>query len=182
MIRVIYILGAGRSGSTMLDIVLGNASGAVSCGELLKFKELSGIPHRVVPGDDRDRFWQGIWGKFSETASNLNWKVFHGHRRFPLLLFGLASSESVRCYQQENAMLFGLVAKAAGRSILIDSSKYPSRALLLSNLQGVEISYVYLRRTLRGVISSFRKQDVEQPSKHFLSLFPCCYPWDGNFA
>ena len=50
--KVIYILGAGRSGSTLLDIILGNNGGVLSCGELRKFEELSGRPRGVDAKSD----------------------------------------------------------------------------------------------------------------------------------
>ena len=41
---LIYVLGAGRSGTTLLDVVLGSAAGAFSCGEIRKFLQLDGRP------------------------------------------------------------------------------------------------------------------------------------------
>jgi len=66
---------------------------------------------------------------------------------------------------QQNKEMFDLIGKVSGCNVLIDSSKYPTRALLLAGMDGVEVSYIYLRRRLSGVLASFSKQNVEQPSK-----------------
>ena len=40
-------MGAGRSGTTLLDILLGNGDGFVSCGELNRFPRHQGHPPLV---------------------------------------------------------------------------------------------------------------------------------------
>ncbi len=42
--KIIYIMGAGRSGSTILDILLGNGEDILSCGKLRWYVAKQGIP------------------------------------------------------------------------------------------------------------------------------------------
>jgi hypothetical protein len=51
------------------------------------------------------------------------------------------------------------------KSIIVDSSKYPMRAILLSKIFNDKISFIYLSRNPSAVVESFQKKDVEQPSK-----------------
>ena len=44
MQKIVYIMGAGRSGTTLLDIMLGNNPGIFSAGELNRFPVRDGIP------------------------------------------------------------------------------------------------------------------------------------------
>ena len=43
--NIIYIIGSGRSGTTLLDILLGNGNNIFSAGELNRFTKRNGIPH-----------------------------------------------------------------------------------------------------------------------------------------
>ena len=65
--KIIYIIGAGRSGTTLLDIVLGNAEDIFSAGELNRFSKLQGIPH-----DARDEKVQQFWKQVKEDLGKEN--------------------------------------------------------------------------------------------------------------
>src|SRR3989440_11450989 len=62
--QVLYVMGAGRSGSTILGVALGNCDGLFYAGELDKWLPRSGEP--PLDGDERARFWavvrQGVSG------------------------------------------------------------------------------------------------------------------------
>ena len=57
--KIIYILGSGRSGTTLLDILLGNEPSFFSAGELNRIPKLDFHPH-----DPRDelvlKFWEEV--------------------------------------------------------------------------------------------------------------------------
>src|SRR5664280_1893857 len=56
--RVIYVMGAGRSGSTILGVTLGNCDGAFYAGELDAWLARSGEPQ--LEDADRLRFWAAV--------------------------------------------------------------------------------------------------------------------------
>ncbi len=60
--KIIYIIGAGRSGTTLLDIILGNEDSFFSSGELNRYLKREGIPHCA-----RDKHVSLFW---EEVASN----------------------------------------------------------------------------------------------------------------
>ena len=57
--KIIYIMGAGRSGTTLLDIVLGNQNTMFSCGEINRFAIRNGNPP-LVKDQIKLKFWRKI--------------------------------------------------------------------------------------------------------------------------
>jgi hypothetical protein len=56
--KVIYIMGAGRSGSTIFGVALGNCEGIFDAGELEAWLRRSGVPN--FGGDERTQFWSRV--------------------------------------------------------------------------------------------------------------------------
>ena len=61
--KVVYIMGAGRSGSTILGVSLGNCADLVYAGELDKWPARSGRP--AAPGAEQERFWGAVRSRLS---------------------------------------------------------------------------------------------------------------------
>jgi hypothetical protein len=55
---VIYTMGSGRSGSTILGVSLGNCEGVFFAGELDRWLPSGGTP--VLGGTERTRFWNAV--------------------------------------------------------------------------------------------------------------------------
>src|ERR1700683_3122094 len=56
--KVIYVMGAGRSGSTILGVTLGNCEQFFFAGELDKWLARSGVPQ--LEDAERIRFWSAV--------------------------------------------------------------------------------------------------------------------------
>ena len=56
--RVAYVMGSGRSGSTILGVTLGNCAGIFYAGELDAWLRTSGVPPQN--GAERARFWGAV--------------------------------------------------------------------------------------------------------------------------
>src|SRR5271154_7062919 len=56
--KVIYVMGAGRSGSTIFGVALGNCEGIFDAGELEAWLRRSGVPN--FAGSERTQFWSGV--------------------------------------------------------------------------------------------------------------------------
>ena len=63
---LIYIIGAGRSGTTFFDIVLGNNKNTISLGEINRFFKRNGIP----PKRDVESDVYLLWEKISQSLKN----------------------------------------------------------------------------------------------------------------
>lgn len=173
---LIYIIGAGRSGTTILDIVLGNNNDAISLGEINRFYKRNGI----TPQRDKDNkvylFWKKIKDEFEEklNSSTIKYNEFEKvnskneyHSAFFKSLLKLNSKK----YYSTLDCLYDSIIENTKESILIESSKYPVRALNISKLKrkDIEIKYIYLKKDPVKVINSFNKKDLEQPPKGFLT-------------
>lgn len=173
--RIIYIVGAGRSGTTLLDIILGNGDSLFSAGELNRFAKRDGIPH-----DARDEEIASFWGSVKKSvyadgfkdilSLNKKFKSFEYHSKaLPVLLFKSVGNDflTYRAFQESvfNAIFSQPAAKG---KIIVDSSKYPLRAFFLSRIFRNQISYIYIKRDPVSVVQSFQKKDIEQPSKNGL--------------
>jgi hypothetical protein len=167
--RVIFIAGAGRSGSTLLDIVLGNHPEIVSVGELSKL-----VPSALVGREycacgargDECEFWREVVGQWlggeageAEQREYLALQErFERTRRWPRLLAERrrASPRFLR-YAERTAALFRAIARVSGKPVVLDSSKNPARAFALSLVPGLELAVIHLVRDPRGVAFSYQK-------------------------
>ena len=200
-VRVLYIGGWGRSGSTLLDRILGRAPGFVAVGEL---RDLflrgpvedrlcgCGCPFSTCP------FWQevgriafGGWdradaGRLASLRSTLDrpWNLLH------LLRPDLSTAYADRHREYLNAVtaVYRAVHDVTDGATIVDSSKIPSYALLLRGIPGSELRVVHLRRDSRGVVFSWRKHvmKVDRPdapeAMHRYGVVPAALRYDAYNA
>jgi glycosyltransferase involved in cell wall biosynthesis len=172
---VVYIAGSGRSGSTILERVLGQMPGFVNVGELIDLYRRSpegercgcGLPFTACP------FWLGVgkrafggWdtGCLSEIG-RLQARVAR-QRHVPRLLgiraAGHGFQRDVSAYGAYQRKLYSAIAAEAGAQYVVDSTKWPVQALALAR-SGVDIRVIHLVRDVRGVAYSLGKKDVARP-------------------
>jgi hypothetical protein len=174
--QVIYIIGAGRSGTTLVDIMLGNNKNSFSCGELNRFTERNGVPNN--PRDDQVVFfWNSIRLKLKNYFPRIIYisRILEYHYSLFFRLFILSSY--FKKYNKFNLELFDTIYLEADKpNLIIDSGKYPFRAYNLYKLFKNNIKFVYIKRNPLDVVQSFKKKSIEQKSKsyifaHFYLLF-----------
>ncbi|MFY0608246.1 MAG: sulfotransferase [Cyclobacteriaceae bacterium] len=165
---ILYIIGTGRSGTTLVDILLGNDDQMFSGGELNRLPKRAGIAPGRKKGDKAYSFWNIISEKLSNQFSlemifrlseNIEYHsgFFHRKRRFD------------KHYQLYLKEFFALIFDAIGEDILIDSSKYPMRAYHLANEFPEEFRYcIYVKKHPISVLRSFQKKGLEQPPKNWM--------------
>jgi hypothetical protein len=177
--RVVYVMGAGRSGSTTLGIVLGNCDGVFFAGELDNWLVRSGSPQVEEP--ERLEFWrrvrgelrhpdaaEAMFGDVAQRAIERSLSVFRVH----LWPARLRLRRSYRAIAQD---VYGAVARAAGVDTLVDTSHYPLRALELQRAPAIDLSLVFLVRDPQGVVASFGRRDVQEFNK--TTLHTNVYLW-----
>ncbi len=175
---LIYVLGAGRSGTTLLDVVLGSAADAFSCGEIRKFLQLDGRPAGMPADSANWRFWDRVrdevYQRFSpgdlERLAGISARL-ESHGRFLPLWLGLpvVSAADRDLYARYVHVLLAAIARTGERGVLIDSSKYPGRLLALLPVLGDRLRVAWIRRSRKDVVRSFRKTGIEQPAKNWLA-------------
>lgn len=170
-VRVLYIGGLGRSGSTLLDRMLGQIPGLFSAGEIRDLWQRSlkenllcgcGEPFRECPvWSEVGRRAYGGWDNVDPDEVLTLVRSVDRHALLPLLLKpGLwpPFARKVQRYAEILAPLFQSIADVAGGATIIDSSKAPSTAFLLRHVPGVQLSLVHLVRDSRGVAYSWTKK------------------------
>jgi len=166
-VKLIYIAGYGRSGTTLLDIALGQQPDVFAAGEITalprhvwKENEFCACRQRaskcefwgpVVKGWEKGR-GTGAMEAHGRLLARLEW-LFDPTR----ILARYLPHGRARSYREETAALFDELARASGASIIIDSSKLPGRAGALMTVPGIEVFVVHMVRDGRGVAWSMMK-------------------------
>ncbi|MFC1531558.1 sulfotransferase [Gemmatimonadota bacterium] len=169
-LTVIYIAGAGRSGSTILDRILGTVPRVTSCNETVRVWRNGFLENLGCACGSRFRdcsFWSAVAEEAfpsgepnPERTDGLQWEVSRS-RYFPRLLadpspqssFGARLAE----YRATLGPLYRAIAEVSGCDVLVDSSKLPGEALVLAGIPGIDVRVVHLVRDARAVAHSWRR-------------------------
>lgn len=172
---VLLIGGAGRSGSTLLERMLDQVPGVVAVGELTDLWDSAlvrgercgcGVPFAKC------EFWShvgdhafGGWDRIDAGGLLAVHDSVARNRHVPLLLTAplLPSvKEKVDRYAAAFSRIYGGIAAASGSNLIVDASKWPSHALVLRRIPGLDLRMVHLVRDPRGVAHSWATS-VERP-------------------
>jgi Sulfotransferase family len=170
--RVLYVMGAGRSGSSTLGITLGNCDGVFYAGELDNWLVRSGVPQ--VEDPERLRFWEGVREQLDDPRAAESLFGSEAQRTIERSVSLLrvhkwgARRRLRKRYRAVAEDLYGAVTRAAGTDALADTSHYPLRARELQKLTGVDLYLIFLVRDPQGVVASFNRQDVGEFTKSTL--------------
>ena len=161
--RVLYVLGYGRSGSTMLGMALGQHPGMVNLGEISVLPTFVPGPTYIAPRAcgclrtlDECPYWQGVarrlgsMDKLADDGTGLSPTM--GWRRYAPWLPEPGGDLSRWAAAAE--ALYGATIVEAGATVAVDTSKGASRALWLWRSGVVELSFIWLTRRLEDVIRS----------------------------
>lgn len=170
-IRVVYVMGAGRSGSTVLDTILNNHEAVIGVGELVHlFIEGSAQKENCSCGEARDacEIWNSVRERWSEltglssiTQHERLMTKFGRVQRLAIpewhrLRANNPDPDFAECLKQTQAT-YQAIAEATGKRVIIESSKNPLRAKLLCLTPGLDVRLVHLVRDARGVAWSRMK-------------------------
>jgi hypothetical protein len=172
--KVIYVMGAGRSGSTILGVTLGNCEGVFFAGELDKWLSRAGQP--PLKGAEREHFWSKV--REQVDAGDLAGGRARRMERSSALLQPRnwpARRRMRRRYRQVAEELYRAVAHAAGVTYVVDTSHYPLRARELQHLAGVDLFLMFVVRDPHSVVASFGREDVVE--RRFGTLTTNVYLW-----
>lgn len=168
-LSVLYVAGSGRSGSTLLDLLLGSLPGVVSLGEFHRLWHVMWEQNRFCgcgePLQDCT-VWRAVVGKTLGGFDGVDWRRYMGSEdqlllqrrllelRFPRLL-GRRRREELDEVMAVRARLYREAALRAGATMVVDSSKRPSYALALRRAAGLDVRVVHLLRDSRPVAHSW---------------------------
>ncbi len=172
-LKVLYIAGAGRSGSTLLASLLGEIDGFLNIGEA-RYLFSSRMRSRRIPcgcGEQIEKcdFWHDFASAIPSdtlefttrklTAMNFPWLVLASKRK------GYQTDQwktSVSVLEQT----YHRLALESRCRLIIDASKHPAFGYALSQMPGIQLYVLHLVRDARGVVGSWNR------SKRYLSSRP----------
>jgi len=179
-IRILYITGEGRSGSTLLEQMLAQTETFVATGELRHLWErgiiedqLCGCTHRF----SECSFWNQVMIEAFGGKNGINpKKIISIRRKYEIFQFipscileflHLYDIDSIQYYLNSVTKLFRAIQKLNENKIIIDSSKNAWQIMLYSLIPNTEVFVLHLVRDSRAVAFSWekRKQRIEIPGK-----------------
>jgi Sulfotransferase family len=169
LIDVVYIAGAGRSGSTVIENRLAAALGAPAVGESVYLwhhgvldDQLCGCgePFSHCP------FWtevmrQGIPPQHVDALQQFWAARLHGLRAIPRILFLGRRDKTLDRAARAYGALFSAVATVSGSTTLVESSKEPGFWLFLRLVPGIRVRTLHVVRDSRAVAFSWRRLVVK---------------------
>ena len=178
-VHVVYIVGIGRSGSTLLCRTLGSVDGFVATGELMRIMDRG-----VYNGDlcscgtavGDCGLWSAVLQDLRRRRPDLDLARLERTRKritegweFLKYLFlpaGLSGFErDLHDYRAFVATLYRSIRAVTGARIIVDASKNLLFARTLTETPGVNVSFVHLVRDSRGVAHSLARKR-ERPGTH----------------
>jgi len=166
-LQVYYIASAGRSGSTLLDIILGNSKSTFSCGELTnlfsngyKKNEYCSCKNKV----NECVFWSKVISDWIDASIlsvedyQLILNEYLRNKATLLLLKQLVfPSQQFSNALRDTRLLYSLIAKHSECNTIIDSSKSAQRILFLRKA-GIDTTVILLKRRFANVLNSTKKE------------------------
>ena len=176
--RVVSIIGSGRSGSTVLDILLGSHSNIEGVGALSKLPRSGWVPdenRRCSCGSPIHAcpFWMDVHRRWIRSVGadgltryiDLQARYEHSSKRWPrLLVEERIPTPALLAYGRMTAALYDSIREVSGKPVILDSSKKPIRTYALLAAGAADVRVLHLVRDGRGVVWSRLKslpRDVE---------------------
>ncbi len=167
-IKVLYIAGTGRSGSTLLANLLGSTDGLFAAGEIRYLWErglLGGGPCGCGQAVPDCSLWNDVLKTAYADDIDATKMAEVGRRsmrlrRLPSLLMRLRyrnrqSWPALADYPDCLRQLYRAIAEVTGAAVIVDSSKLLPYAVILDTVPGVEVYLLHLVRDPRAAAHSW---------------------------
>ncbi len=161
--KVAYVMGAGRSGSTILGITLGNCEDIFYAGELDKWLRRAGDP--PLRGEQREQFWESVREEVDVPAELLG-KTARCLEQTSAPFYPSTWKQQRklrRPYRRLAEQLYRAVAQTAGVTHIVDTSHFPRRARELQRIDGIDLYLLFVVRDPQSVVASWDRDDVVEP-------------------
>ncbi len=170
-VPVLYVGGVGRSGTTLLDRMVGQVPGFCAVGELdnvwlrgLRDNDLCGCgkPFRGC------EFWPAVgevafggWDNV-DPVRMLQLKARVARHRFAPFLLAPRANPAFRReldeFSEVLGRLYAAIREVSGAQTIVDSSKYASYALALRQVPALDLRLIHMVRDSHGVVFSWTKR------------------------
>ncbi|SRR5579875_116634 len=185
-LRIVLISGCIRSGTTLLDNLLGQTPGFFSGGELVDFWQVAQLPERLCACGTllrECRVWKGVLQALHREPRFSRWQG-DGHQYQYLRLRHLwrlitptgreRFLQLAAPYARATIDLYEAIAQENNVHTIVDSSKSVERTYLLSHTQDLDAYVIHLVRDARAVAFSCRrkKSDPSAPNSYMQTYSP----------
>ncbi len=164
--KVLYVLGRGRSGSTIFGNVLGELDGFF-CGGEIRFLWDPVVVRRSTCGCGSIVFECPVWSQVLARLADVDveqvarWQhaIVKEHNTARLLRHRSGRRwHALESYAHVMRRLYYTLAEVTGASVIVDTSKRPSYAAFLDTLDDVDPYYVHLVREPHASAYSWRSR------------------------
>lgn len=201
--RVLFIAGAGRSGSTLLACMLDQVPGIFAAGEVTYLWDRGLVEDQLCGCGEpfwSCPYWQKVADLLRERSGPLQpaalrdlWASVLSVRRMPQLAVPLLRGPGFRrrleAYSSHLLGAYEAIRDVAECEVVVDSSKHPPEAFLLRSMRSIELSIVHLVRDSNAVVRAWQTRKL-RPEIHWTTEYMPRYPvvttalaWNAfNFA
>jgi len=185
-LKILFIAGSGRNGSTLLERILGGTDNVFSTGEicflwergLIKNRDCGcGIPFREC--ELWNRILQKAYGEDSRHIDPEEMRLYYQKDarfpRIPLMLMPWGKrvlSARLKNYLNNLEKLYWAIQSITEADVIVDSSKFPSYGYILGLIDSFELYIIHLIRDSRSVANSWRRRKLSQPGIFMDSFGP----------
>lgn len=167
--KVLYVLGRGRSGSTVFANVLGELDGFFSGGEIRSFWDpvvVNGSTCGCGAPIRECAVWSYALASLSdvdiEEVARWQREIVKEHQIYRLLRYRRSGRwRTLERYADVMSRLYDALAEVTGAKVIVDSSKRPSYAAFLRSVPGLDPYYIHLVREPRASAYSWRSRRYE---------------------
>ena len=174
--NIVYIVGDGRSGSTLFDRMLGQLRGFHSGGELARFWRFGPLENRICSCGylfEDCPFWCQVTGlaprlrdrSLAEQAVAFQQKMSGRHAWRLLSRPGrrTVTGSLPSGYLESVRSLYQAVADVTGARTIVDSSKEPGHLAVVGPAWGPSVRVIHLVRDPRAVVYAWSRQPGPDP-------------------
>jgi hypothetical protein len=196
-VKVLYIVGWGRSGSTIIDNLLGETEGFFTAGELSHIWQRGLIEGRRC-GCGEILTACPVWSAVLATAFGdryadtldahdvVAWRrdavrVRHSWRLINQVPGHPSDNPSLESYVTVADRLYRAIAATTGARVVVDSTKRPSDAALLRLLPHVDAYYLHLVRDPRAVAYSWSRRKAQLDRNREVDM-EAHSPWSSTIS
>lgn len=191
-LRVLFFAGSGRSGTTVINNILGQMEGVFAAGELRYIWQRGmvedrlcgcGVPFASCP------VWSAVvarafTGRPGINPGKIGQRLLSRLRmaRVPLMLGRRMLGRPAVAWHPDDVLigeLYRALLVQTGQRLIVDSSKLPPYGLLLSAIPGVELYVLHVVRDARATAFSWRRPK-RQLDFGDDQLMPQQQPWKSS--
>ena len=170
-VKVLYLAGFGRSGTTILANILGQAAGLVSVGELYMMWETAlERPNacgcrNIIPDCP---FWNEVFGHafggvgaLDPQQMNRILRRYVRTRHYPIRAASISQKSEpadLQLLRNHLSRLYRSIVEVSGSRVIVDTSKRPMYGRLLAQITGIELYVLHMVRDPRAVAYSWARK------------------------